>query len=84
MTTWTTATLDHENTVVLGLSDETPKRVFFSGDALTESSEPGVGNVSDDTAGWALAAVGELTGVDCRFVGWETVDDEVVGELSPI
>jgi len=83
MTTWSTKKV--HSTITVGLSGETPKRVFFSGDALSEPDADGVQNVSDDAASEALREVSKLAdGARFRFGRWTVEGDSVVGDLVAV
>ncbi len=83
MATWSTKKV--HSTITVGLSGETPKRVFFSGDALSEPDADGVQNVSDDAASEALREVSKLAdGARFRFGRWTVEGDSVVGDLVAV
>jgi hypothetical protein len=83
MNTWSTKRI--HSTITVGLSDETPKQVFFSGDALSEPDSDGVQNVSDDVASEALREISKLAdGARFRFARWTVEGDSVVGDLVAI
>lgn len=75
-------TIDLHRTVSVSLSNGTPRKVFFRGDALTESNVEGVNDVSDDVASDALSQISRKFGVNAQFVAWADNGDHVVGTLS--
>lgn len=70
------------DTVTVLVDNDVPTKVFFSGDALTESNVEGVNNVSDDVASDALSEIERRFGGRYSFTRWVDHSDHVEGTLS--
>ena len=69
-------------TVSVSVENGRPRKVYFTGDALTESNVEGVNDVSDDAASEALREIAKRFDFRAEFVAWVDNGDYVVGTLA--
>lgn len=75
-------TITLHRTVSVSVENGTPRKVYFTGDALTESNVEGVNDVSDDVASEALREIAKRLDFRGEFVAWVDNGDHVVGTLA--
>jgi len=72
------------STVTVLVDNDVPTKVWFEGDALTESNVEGINDVSDDVASDALSEISRRFGGRYQFTHWADYSEYVEGTLSAI
>lgn len=70
------------STVTVLVDNDVPTKVWFEGDALTESNVEGINDVGDDVASHALSEISRRFGGRYHFAHWTDNGDVVEGTLS--